>query len=98
VLESRLVEIRPGYSGSTKLTVERAGNESPGDGVCSNLVLKIKELEHPKFKRIGDDLIYTAEITLSQAINAEPVEVVTLDGRKLFVSFDEIIKYLIDQI
>lgn len=87
-----MVEIRPGYGNATTLTVEHAGNESPGDGRCSNLILKIKEIEHPKFKRIGNDLIYTAEITLSQAINAEPLELLTLDGRKLFVSFDEIIK------
>lgn len=60
----------------------------------SDLIFKIKEIEHPKFKRLGNDLLYLARINLSAALNAEPVDIVTLDNRKLLVSFDEIIKYI----
>lgn len=41
-----------------------------------------------KYTRKGNDLFYTAEITLQQAINAEPVRVPTFDGRLIAVSID----------
>lgn len=43
------------------------------------------------YQRRGNDLVYTAEITLQQAINAEPIKVKTFDGRLLAVPIDQII-------
>lgn len=54
--------------------------------------MKIKEKKHPKFKRANvNDLIYMHRITLAQALNSEPVSIVTLDNRKLSITMDEII-------
>ena len=38
-----------------------------------------------------NDLIYIHEISLSQALNGEPVRLTTLDNRKIAISIDEII-------
>ena len=38
-----------------------------------------------------DDLIYTQKISLVQALNSEPVSLITLDSRRLTIAMDEII-------
>jgi len=54
-------------------------------------VFKIKELPHKEFKRKGNDLIYTATVSLADALCCEPIVLVTLDSRHLHVPIDEII-------
>lgn len=44
-----------------------------------------------RYRRRGNDLVYTATISLREAINAEPVRVPTLDGRVLSASVDTIV-------
>ena len=53
--------------------------------------MKIKEIPHEKFRRDGDNLYWTADVTLLQALEAQPVEIETLDGRIITVSLDEIV-------
>ena len=56
------------------------------------MVVRIKEKKHPKYKRVNkDDMVLTHKITLVQALNSEPVSLVTLDNRKLTIAMDEII-------
>jgi len=58
----------------------------------ADLIVKIKEKKHPKFKRANTkDLIYTHKINLIEALNSVPVSVITLDNRKLTITMDEII-------
>ncbi len=58
----------------------------------ADLIVTIKEKKHPKFKRVNkNDLIFTQNISLVQALNSEPVGIVTLDNRKLTIAMDEII-------
>jgi DnaJ family protein B protein 4 len=61
--------------------------------IIANLIVSIKEEYHPKFKRTnqGKDLIYTHTISLIEALKSEPVEVNSLDDRKLIITMDEII-------
>ena len=40
-------------------------------------------------KRNGDDLILTHKVSLQSALNMEPIDVRTLDGRNLLQCFDE---------
>ena len=64
------------------------GNEAPGVK-SSDLIIHIKEKKHDCFKRVNkNDLVYTCPISLSQAINSEPVKLTTLDGRIIKVSID----------
>ena len=42
------------------------------------------------YSRKGNNLIYTADISLADALLCSPIELKTLDDRKLRVSLDEI--------
>ena len=85
------VEIMKGYDKNTVLPFKEMGNDIPGEK-SSDLVIHIKEKKHPYFKRVNkNDLIYTHEITLAQALNGAPVRLTTLDNRKISVAIDEII-------
>ena len=73
-----------------KVTFKAEGNEMPGVP-SSDLVFLIKEKPHQCYKREGNDLIYKMEISLVNALCAEPIELLTLDQRRLRVSMTEII-------
>lgn len=40
---------------------------------------------------MGNDLVYSANITLEDALCSNPITILTLDGRNLFTPIDEII-------
>lgn len=85
------VEVFRGYDKDTVIPFKEMGNDAPGEK-SSDLVIHIREKKHPCFKRVNkNDLVYTHQITLAQAINSEPVRLTTLDNRKISVSVDEII-------
>lgn len=55
-------------------------------------VFVVEEKPHPVFKREGDDLIYTHNITLAQALTGFDISLRTLDGRALSVNcLDEVV-------
>ena len=85
------VEIFKGYDKNTIVNFKEMGNDAPGVK-SSDLIIHIKEKKHKSFKRVNkNDLVYTCPITLSQALNSEPVKLTTLDGRIIVVAIDEII-------
>ena len=51
----------------------------------ADIVFVVKTKPHDRFERDGNDLNYTAEITLDQALTGFAVHVEALDGRKLTV-------------
>eukprot|EP00826_Nyctotherus_ovalis_P063848 TRINITY_DN9362_c0_g2_i2.p1 TRINITY_DN9362_c0_g2~~TRINITY_DN9362_c0_g2_i2.p1 ORF type:complete len:152 (-),score=31.25 TRINITY_DN9362_c0_g2_i2:62-517(-) len=57
----------------------------------ADLVIKIKERPHERYKRRKDDLIYQHRILLSDAICANTFELETIDHRILTVSLDRIV-------
>jgi DnaJ family protein B protein 4 len=59
--------------------------------VPSDLVFIIVERVHPKFKRDGNDLIYTHKISLVEALTGCTVEVTTLDGRSLTIPVKSVV-------
>lgn len=60
--------------------------------LIADLIVRIKEIKHPRFKRVNkDDLIYVHKITLVEALNSVPVSILTIDGRRLTITMDEII-------
>lgn len=84
------IEIFPGYDKSTVLTYPAQGNEAPG--MSSDLIVHLSEKSHPLFKRVNtNDLVYVETITLIQALNSSPINLTTLNGRKLMIAMDEII-------
>jgi len=85
------VEIFPGYSKETVLKFPYQGNEAPGQ-ISSDLIIHLKEIPHEKYRRVNkDDLLYIHDISLSDALNSSPIDICTLDGRKIKISMDEII-------
>jgi len=68
------------------------GNGHEGAGLPnSDLIFKIKELAHTDYKRKNNDLIYTYKIDLINALCCEPLTLLTLDSRKLFIPMDVVI-------
>jgi DnaJ family protein B protein 13 len=95
IQETKILDIKPGFNSTSILNFQGLGNEAAGLPT-SDLVFKIKELPHSEFKRKGNDLIYTAKVSLADALCCEPVSIVTLDSRHVHISIDEIItpKYI----
>lgn len=87
---SRVIDIKPGYENGSRIVLRGEGNESNGKKT-SDLIFRVKEVKHAEFERKGNDLIYTAKVSLIQALCSETVKIVTLDGRVLLVAVDEII-------
>ncbi|KAG8084484.1 hypothetical protein GUJ93_ZPchr0010g9603 [Zizania palustris] len=61
------IEIKPGWKKGTKITFPEKGNETRNI-IPSDLVFIIEERSHPKFKRDGNDLVYTHKISLVEAL------------------------------
>ena len=57
----------------------------------ADLLIKIVELSHARYKRKGNDLIYVHKLSLYDALCATPLELETLDHRILTITVDEVI-------
>lgn len=78
------IDVKPGWKAGTKITFPKEGDERPGVEPA-DIVFVIEEKPHAVFKREGNDLIYTHNITLAQALTGFDVSLRTLDGRPLTV-------------
>jgi len=85
------VTVQPGWKENTKLTFPNSGDEEV-DMETGDLILVLKEKPHPRFKRDKNDLVYTAKISLLQALTGTVVDVELLDGRILPVAVNDIAK------
>lgn len=68
------IDIKQGWKEGTKITFHNEGNESPGFS-AGDIIFKIKEMSHSHLKREGSDIHYTAEISLSDALNGGTTKV-----------------------
>ena len=85
------VEVKPGYSDKTTLRFPQLGNRTFG-AHPSDLVINFKLTPlNGGFSREGDDLVYTENVTLIEALSPKPVSIKTLDGRTLSVTPNELI-------
>jgi len=78
------IDILPGWKSGTKVRFAHAGNELPS-GESQDLVFVVEEKDHPRFKRDGNDLVYTQKISLVDALVGVTDQKVVgaLDGRKI---------------
>ncbi|OQS05065.1 hypothetical protein THRCLA_02754 [Thraustotheca clavata] len=91
--EEKLLEVHvnPGWKAGTKLTYEGEGDVLPGRAP-QDIVFIIQEKPHPKFKRDGDTLIYTAKITLKDALVGNgTLTIKTLDNRHVDLRLDSVV-------
>lgn len=65
--ERRTVEIRAGCD-LDQIVIENAGNQVAGSKP-SNIIVKLNKLEHPDYRRMGNDLIYSKKISLIDALS-----------------------------
>lgn len=84
------IDIKPGWKAGTKITFPREGDQSPNT-IPADIVFIIKDKAHPYFKRDGADLVYTAKISLRDALLGATIQVPTLDNRKKQIQITDII-------
>ena len=75
------VKIPAGVSDGMMLTVRGKGNAARHGGVNGDLIVVIKEEEHPNFERQGNNLVHNLGISVTTAILGGDAEVPTIDGR-----------------
>jgi len=76
------VKIPRGISTGKKLRLQGKGNRDPRTRQAGDLYITIKVGGHPVFKRVGNDIHITKEISLTDALLGTTVEVSTIDGPK----------------
>jgi len=85
------IEVQPGWREGTKITFTCEGDEAM-EATTGDIIFVLKEKPHPRFKRAKNDLMYSADITLVEALTGVSVNVETLDGRTLPISVNEIVR------
>ncbi|KAK2815863.1 hypothetical protein Q5P01_026330 [Channa striata] len=84
------VQIKKGWKEGTKITFPKEGDET-STNIPADIVFVLKDKPHPVFKRDGSDIIYTAKITLRDALCGCTINAPTLDGRTVTVSTTDIV-------
>ncbi len=74
------IKIPAGVEDGMTLTLEAAGEAGPKGGISGDLYVNIHIKPHKHFKRQNADLVYEAEISISQAALGTKIEVPTIDG------------------
>ena len=81
-LEPRKIKVNlpAGVASGNRLRVSGEGEGGFNGGRSGDLYLIINVEEHDKFKREGNDLIYTLDITFAQAALGDDIKIETFDG------------------
>lgn len=82
------VDIPAGVRDGWQTAIQGYGNDAitDGKGVPGDLFLIISQVQHDKFEREADNLIFRLQIPFTQAALGDKVEVPTIDGKTM--SFD----------
>ena len=75
------VKIPAGVYEGLALTVQGMGNAARHGGINGDLIVVIKEEEHPDFERRDNNLVHNLGISVTTAILGGDAEVPTIDGR-----------------
>jgi len=81
--ETVSVKVPAGISSGKKLRLSGKGAASPHGGPRGDLYVLIRVLDHPVFKRDGEDLTLTKEIRFTEAVSGKEIEVATIDQKTL---------------
>jgi curved DNA-binding protein len=77
------VKIPAGVASGKRLRISGKGEAGWNGGPAGDLFIQIKVLDHPVFKRQGDDLYLSKEIRFSEAVNGTDIEVPTINDKTL---------------
>lgn len=75
------VPIPAGVADGMQLNVSGKGNLGERNGIAGDLLIVIEEIEDPKLKRDGDNLLFDLYITFIDAALGTQVEIPTVDGK-----------------
>ena len=78
--ETVKVKIPAGVEDGMQISVRGEGHAAPRGGVSGDLLVVIKEVEHPQLQRDGKDLFFTKIISVMDAMLGCEVSVPCLDG------------------
>ncbi|KAJ5087808.1 DnaJ domain protein Psi [Penicillium angulare] len=76
--------IKPGLRAGSKIKYKNVGDQEEGGRQDVHLI--VKEQPHPTFKRVGDDLVTTVDLTLKEALIGWEKIVQTIDGKSVRIS------------
>jgi len=85
------ITVKRGWLPGTRITFPEEGDQGPNN-IPADIVFIVKDKFHPKFRREGTNLIFTANVPLGKALTGCSVEVPTLDGRLLNIPIVDIIQ------
>jgi DnaJ-class molecular chaperone len=83
------VNIKPGWKKGTKITFPGEGDEAPGM-LPADVIFVLVQHPHDHFVREGSDLVFTARVSLADALADCIIEIPTLDGRILSLPCPEV--------
>lgn len=75
------IKIPAGVYEGLQLSVSGKGNAARRGGINGDLIVLIKEKDHPDLVRDGNDLLYNLFISIPDAILGASAEIPTLDGK-----------------
>ncbi len=75
------VKIPAGVEDGMRLNVKGKGNASKQGGVSGDLIVTIREEDHEKFTRDGQNLIYHLYLSIPEVLLGAQIEVPTIDGK-----------------
>lgn len=78
--EAVKVKIPAGVEAGMQLTVRGEGHAAPHNGVNGDLLVVIKEVDHPQLKREGENLFYSQIISVMDAMLGCEITVPCIDG------------------
>lgn len=82
-VEKLTVKVPAGTLPGKRLRIAEKGRSSPTGGPPGDLYVKLKEVEHPVFKREGTDLYVDRHIRYTESALGTKVTVPTLDGKTM---------------
>ncbi|XP_061472583.1 dnaJ homolog subfamily B member 1 [Rhineura floridana] len=85
------IEVKRGWKEGTKITFPKEGDQTPNN-IPADIVFVLKDKPHNTFKRDGSDIVYSAKISLREALCGCTVNTPTLDGRTIPMVFKDVIK------
>jgi molecular chaperone DnaJ len=74
------VKIPAGVEEGSQIRISGEGEMGLHGGARGNLYIVLSVLEHPLFRRDGDDIVYDLDISFAQAALGDEVEIPLLDG------------------
>jgi DnaJ-class molecular chaperone len=92
------IQLPKGVASGTVFTFPKQGTEREG-WITGDLLIEIHDKLHDRYRRaVSNDLLITCDITLEQALTGFPIELTTLDNRKLNVFINDIVHPLYTKI